>query len=279
MQQIQIQHFTISNAQPLTILAGMNVLEDMDTALAVGRAFQAACADAGLPYVFKSSFDKANRSSITSFRGPGLDKGLHMLADIKSKLNVPIITDIHEPAQAAPVAEVADILQIPAFLCRQTDLIQAAAATGKPIQVKKAQFLAPQDCQNIIHKLAECGNEQVILCERGTSFGYHNLVVDPLAFPILKGFQVPVTFDVTHALQQPGGLGQATGGRRQFVFPLMKAGVSQGLAGLFVEAHPAPDQAKCDGPCALPTAHIPEFIQQAAAIDQLVKGQAVVAVG
>lgn len=273
METVTVNNIKLSNTAPLTLLAGMNVLEDLDTALHVGHIFKEACATHSLPYIFKASYDKANRSSISSFRGPGLEKGLQMLADIKSKLNVPIITDIHEPAQAAPVAEVADILQIPAFLCRQTDLIQAAAATGKPIQVKKAQFLAPQDCRNIIDKLAECGNKQVILCERGTSFGYNNLVVDPLTFPLLKQMNVPVTFDVTHALQQPGGLGQATGGRRQFVFPLMKAGVSQGLAGLFVEAHPAPDKAKCDGPCALPTAHIPAFIGQAAALDQLVKSQ------
>jgi 2-dehydro-3-deoxyphosphooctonate aldolase (KDO 8-P synthase) len=221
--------------------------------------------------VFKASFDKANRSSITSFRGPGLEKGVQILGDIKAKYGVPVITDIHEPEQAAPVAEVADILQLPAFLSRQTDLVVAMAETGKVINIKKAQFLAPQEMRHILKKCEEAGNSQLILCERGTSFGYNNLVVDMLGFGVMKQLGYPVMFDVTHALQMPGGRSDSADGRRAAVFELAKAGLSQRIAGLFLEAHPEPAKAKCDGPCALPLDQLQPFLAQLQQLDTLVK--------
>ena len=226
----------------------------------------------GIPYVFKASFDKANRSSISSFRGPGLKKGCEILAEIKQTYGVPVISDIHEPYQAKPAAEVIDILQLPAFLCRQTDLVVALAETGRPVNVKKAQFLAAHEMGHIIRKFEEAGNKQVLLCERGSSFGYNNLVVDPLNFGIMKRTGCPVVFDVTHSLQIPGGRSDSAGGRRQAVFELMLAGMSQGIGGLFLESHPDPSQAKCDGPCALPLDKLEEFLSQAKAVDDLVKG-------
>ena len=206
-----------------------------------------------------------------SFRGPGLEKGLQILADIKSKFGVPIISDVHEPEQAAPAAEVCDIIQLPAFLSRQTDLVVAMAETGAVINIKKAQFLAPQEMKHIIAKCGEAGNDKVILCERGTSFGYNNLVVDMLGFGIMKSMNVPVMFDVTHALQMPGGRADSAGGRRAQVTDLALAGMSQGLAGLFLEAHPDPDQAKCDGPCALRLSQLEPFLARVKAVDDLVK--------
>lgn len=270
---IELGNMAVANDRPMVLIGGMNVLESEELALEVAREFQQVCTDLGIPYVFKASFDKANRSSITSFRGPGLKEGLRILGRIKSELGLPVLTDIHEPEQAAPAAEVVDILQLPAFLSRQTDLVTALARTGAIINIKKAQFLAPREMGHILRKFEEAGNRRLMLCERGSSFGYNNLVVDMLGFPIMKAFGYPVLFDVTHALQMPGGRPDSAGGRRQDVLGLAKAGVSQGIAGLFLEAHPEPDQAKCDGPCALPLAILRPFLEQLQALDRLVKSQ------
>ncbi len=261
----------IANDKPFVLFGGMNVLESRDLAFEVAETYVEVCARLGIPYVFKASYDKANRSSIHSFRGPGLEKGLQILADIKDRFGVPIISDVHEPEQAAPAAEVCDVIQLPAFLSRQTDLVVAMAKTGAVINIKKAQFLAPQEMKHIIRKCEEAGNDKIILCERGTSFGYNNLVVDMLGFGIMKAFQVPVFFDVTHSLQMPGGRADSAGGRRAQVTDLALAGMSQGLAGLFLEAHPDPDQAKCDGPCALRLSQLEPFLERVKAIDDLVK--------
>ena len=269
---IDVAGIPVANDRPFVLFGGMNVLESRELALEIAAAYKEVAAKLGIPYVFKASFDKANRSSITSFRGPGLEKGLEIFSEIKETHGVPVITDVHEPAQAAPAAEVIDVLQLPAFLCRQTDLVVALAETGKPVNVKKAQFLAAHEMSHVISKFAEAGNEQVILCERGSSFGYNNLVVDPLNFGIMKRTGCPVIFDVTHALQIPGGRSDSAGGRRQAVSELMLAGMSQGIAGLFLESHPDPSQAMCDGPCALPLDKLEPFLAQAKAMDDLVKG-------
>ena len=271
-KSIPVGNLQISNNLPFTLFGGINVLESREFAMEVAAAYKEITNKLGIPYVFKASFDKANRSSISSFRGPGLEKGCEILAEIKQTYGVPVISDIHEPHQAKPAAEVIDVLQLPAFLCRQTDLVVALAKTGKPINVKKAQFLAAHEMGHIIQKFAEAGNEQVLLCERGSSFGYNNLVVDPLNFGIMKRTGCPVVFDVTHSLQIPGGRSDSAGGRRQAVFELMLAGMSQGISGLFLESHPDPTQAKCDGPCALPLDKLEDFLAQAKAIDDLVKG-------
>ena len=242
---------TIGNDLPFVLLSGMNVLESRDLAMKIAETYVKVTETLGIPYVFKASFDKANRSSISSYRGPGLDEGLKILQEIKETFNVPLITDVHEVSQAIPVAEVCDILQVPAFLARQTDLVVAIAKTGKVVNLKKPQFIAPHDIGNMYTKCEEAGNKNLMICERGTCFGYNNLVVDPLSFPVMKEFGYPVVFDVTHALQMPGGLGKATAGRREYNMPLALAGMSQGIGGLFLEAHPDPDNAKCDGPCAL----------------------------
>ena len=271
-QTIKVDRIAVSNDRPMVLFGGMNVLESRELALEVATAYVEVTQKLGIPYVFKASFDKANRSSISSYRGPGLEHGLEILAEIKETKAVPIITDVHEPSQAAAVAEVADVLQLPAFLCRQTDLVVALAETGKPINVKKAQFLAAREMEHIIKKFDEAGNDQIILCERGTSFGYNNLVVDTLNFGIMKRTGYPVIFDVTHALQLPGGQSTSAGGRRQAVGELMRAGMSQGIAGLFLEAHPNPAEAKCDGPCALPLDKLEPFLAQAKAMDDFAKG-------
>ncbi len=270
-QIIEVADLKISNDLPFTLFGGMNVLESRELALEIAAYYKEVTSKLGIPYVFKASFDKANRSSITSFRGPGLNKGCEILAEIKEKYQVPVISDIHEPFQAKPAAEVIDVLQLPAFLCRQTDLVVALAETGRPVNVKKAQFLAAHEMGHIIKKFNEAGNENILLCERGTSFGYNNLVVDPLNFGIMKQTGCPVVFDVTHSLQIPGGRNDSAGGRRQAVFDLMLAGMSQGIGGLFLESHPNPSEAKCDGPCALPLDKLESFLKQAKAIDDLVK--------
>lgn len=270
---IEIGGIRCGNELPFTLLAGMNVLESRDLALEVASEYKRVTDALGIPYVFKASFDKANRSSVASYRGPGLEKGLAILSEIKERFSVPVITDVHEPHQAAPAAEVCDIIQLPAFLCRQTDLVVAMARTGAIINVKKAQFLAPREMGHIIRKIEEAGNEKVMLCERGSSFGYNNLVVDMLGIGVMKEFGNPVIFDVTHALQIPGGTSTAAGGRRRQVFDLAKAGLAVGLAGLFLEAHPDPEQAKCDGPCALPLSRLEGFLGQMKQIDDLVKSQ------
>lgn len=268
---IEFAGLRAGNSLPLMLFGGMNVLESRELALEVAETYVEVCARLGIPYVFKASFDKANRSSIHSFRGPGVDKGIEWLAEIKSRFDVPVITDVHESWQAAPVAEVADIIQLPAFLARQTDLVVAMARTGAIINIKKPQFLAPQEMKHILHKCEEAGNERLILCERGSSFGYNNLVVDMLGFGIMKQFGYPVFFDVTHALQMPGGRSDSAGGRRQQVAELGRAGISQGIAGLFLEAHPDPDNAKCDGPCALRLDRLEPFLTQMQTLDNTVK--------
>lgn len=270
---IRLGAMQIGNTLPMIVVGGMNVLESEELALRVAAEFKRVCGALGMPYIFKASFDKANRSSIASFRGPGLDQGLRILARIKSEFGIPVLTDIHEPAQAQPAAEVADILQLPAFLSRQTDLVVALAQSGALINIKKAQFLAPREMGHILRKFEEAGNRKLLLCERGSSFGYNNLVVDMLGFPILKQFGYPVLFDVTHALQMPGGRSDSAGGRRQDIVGLARAGIAQGLAGLFLEAHPEPDKALCDGPCALPLDKLEPFLAQLRDLDALVKSQ------
>ncbi len=272
MQTVEVANITFNNARPFVLIGGMNVLESPDTVDEVAARFVDITNRLGIPYVFKASFDKANRSSVHSFRGPGLEKGLKALQDIKARYGVPVLTDVHEAAQARPAAEVVDILQLPAFLCRQTDLVTAMAATGAAINIKKAQFLAPQEMRHILTKFEESGNERLMLCERGSSFGYNNLVVDMLGFPVLKSFGCPVVFDVTHSLQKPGGLSTSADGRRADVTSLARAGLAQGIAGLFLEAHPDPDAAMCDGPCALPLNRLEAFLDQMKQLDDLVKG-------
>jgi 2-dehydro-3-deoxyphosphooctonate aldolase (KDO 8-P synthase) len=262
---------TFANDQPLMLIGGMNVIEDRDTLLRVAEHMQDVTHKLGMGYVFKASFDKANRSSIHSYRGPGLEAGLRLLEEVKQLFGVPILTDVHEPDQAASVAEVADIIQLPAFLARQTDLVTAIARTNAVINIKKPQFLAPLEMQHIITKCREIGNENVLLCERGTSFGYNNLVVDMLGLDLMKPM-APVIFDVTHALQKPGGQADSADGRGSQVDALARAGVAVGIAGLFLEAHPDPARAKCDGRCALRLDNLETFLRPLLSIDAIVKG-------
>lgn len=267
---IQIGKLEVANDKPFVLFGGMNVLESRDMAMQVAEHYVRVCEKLGIPYVFKASFDKANRSSVHSYRGPGLEEGLRIFEEIKHTFNIPLITDVHEPYQAAPVAEVVDVIQLPAFLARQTDLVVAMANTGAVINVKKPQFLAPHEMRHIITKFAEAGNDKVILCERGSCFGYNNLVVDMLGMDEMKQYG-PVIFDATHALQKPGGRTDSADGRRAQAAQLARSGMALGLAGLFIEAHPDPNQAKCDGPCALPLAKLEDYLQQMQALDQLVK--------
>lgn len=261
---------TFSNDRPFVLIGGMNVIEDEALVMEVAGRFVEITGQLGIPYVFKASFDKANRSSINSFRGPGLEKGLAVLAEVKRQFGVPVLTDVHEPHQAAPAANVADILQLPAFLARQTDLVVAIAQTGAAINIKKPQFLAPQEMRHVISKCREAGNDRVILCERGSSFGYNNLVVDMLGMDEMKAL-APVVFDATHALQRPGGRSDSAGGRRAQAAALARCGMALGIAGLFVEAHPDPDKALCDGPSALPLSALRPYLEQMLEIDRLVK--------
>ena len=272
-KSISLGTVRIDNTAPFVLLGGVNVLESRDFALRVAEHYVEVCNKLGIPYVFKASFDKANRSSIHSFRGPGLDEGLSILAEVKSTFNVPVITDVHTPEQAAPTAQVCDVIQLPAFLARQTDLVAAMAATGAVINIKKPQFLSPAQMANIVEKFAECGNTRVMLCERGSNFGYDNLVVDMLGFGVMKQScgNAPLIFDVTHALQCRDTGGVASGGRRGQVVELARSGMALGLAGLFLEAHPDPDKARCDGPSALPLAQLEPFLVQVKAVDDLVK--------
>ena len=270
---MKLRNFKIDNSEPMVLMGGMNVLESRDLAMKVAETFKEITEKKHINYIFKGSFDKANRSSISSFRGPGMDEGLKILQEVSTTFDIPVITDIHEPQQAEPVSEICEVIQIPAFLARQTDLVNAAAKTKSIIQFKKPQFLSAPEMSNIVEKCSSAGNENITLCERGNSFGYNNLVVDTLNFQILKGLLKPVIFDVTHSLQLPGGLGSATGGRREYLLSLAKAGMSQSIAGLFLEAHPDPDQAKCDGPCALPLSVLDEFLTQIKDLDDFVKDQ------
>lgn len=261
---------TFGNDLPFVLIGGMNVIEGLDTVMDVAAQFVAVTQELGIPYVFKASFDKANRSSISSFRGPGLEEGLAVLAQVKDKFGVSILTDVHEPDQAQAAAEVADIIQLPAFLARQTDLVVAIARTGAVINVKKPQFLAPHEMRHIIRKCADAGNDRVLLCERGSSFGYNNLIVDMLGMDEMKAM-APVVFDATHALQRPGGRSDSADGRRTQAAALARSGMALGIAGLFVEAHPNPEAALCDGPCALPLDKLKPYLEQIKAIDSLVK--------
>lgn len=270
---IKVQDISVANDLPFVLFGGMNVLESRDLALKTAEAYVAVTQKLGIPYVFKASFDKANRSSVHSYRGPGMDEGLKIFQEIKETFNVPVITDVHTPEQAAPVAEVCDVIQLPAFLARQTDLVAAMAKTGAVINVKKPQFLSAGQMTNIVEKFAECGNDKVILCERGSCMGYDNLVVDMLGFRTMKDScdQAPIIFDVTHSLQCRDPFGAASSGRRSQTAELARAGMAVGLAGLFLEAHPEPDNAKCDGPSALPLNLLEPFLAQIKAVDDLVK--------
>lgn len=268
---VSVKGIEVANERPFVLFGGMNVLESRDLAMKIAEHYVEVTQKLGIPYVFKASFDKANRSSVHSYRGPGLDEGLKIFEEIKSTFNVPIITDVHEPYQAQPVSEVVDIIQLPAFLARQTDLVVAMAKTGAVINVKKPQFLAAHEMKHIINKFSEAGNENIILCERGSCYGYNNLVVDMLAMDEMKNY-APVMFDATHALQKPGGRSDSADGRRAQAAQLARSGLAIGIAGLFIEAHPDPLQAKCDGPCALPLDKLEPYLVQMKAIDDLVKG-------
>jgi 2-dehydro-3-deoxyphosphooctonate aldolase (KDO 8-P synthase) len=273
MTVIAIRNLSVGNTLPFVLFGGINVLESRDLALRACEEYVRVTGKLGIPYVFKASFDKANRSSIHSYRGPGLDEGLRIFEDVKKTFGVPLITDVHEPHQAQAVAEVVDVLQLPAFLARQTDLVVALAKTGRVINIKKPQFLSPSQVGNIVEKFKEAGNDQLILCDRGTCFGYDNLVVDMLGFGVMKQVSghLPVIFDATHALQQRAPGAAASGGRREQLVDLARAGMAVGLAGLFLEAHPDPDKALCDGPSALPLNKLEPFLAQIKALDDLVK--------
>ena len=274
MAEVQIKPFNVGNTTfgdgRLTIIAGPCVIESEEHALMMARECSSRARVAGLDFVYKSSFDKANRSSVKSFRGLGMAAGLDVLRRVKEELSVPVITDVHEISQVGPVAEVADILQIPAFLCRQTDLVLEAARSGKAVNIKKGQFLAPQDARNIVDKARAAGCEKLMLTERGVSFGYNNLVVDMRSFPTMRGFGVPVVFDVTHSLQLPGGLGHATGGQPEYIEPLARAGVACGVDAVFMEVHECPERALSDGPNALPLERMESLLLVLRDIHQLV---------
>lgn len=273
IRTVALGEIAIANDRPLVLFGGINVLESRELALRAAEHFVAVTRRLGMPYVFKASFDKANRTSIHSFRGPGLDAGLRILDDVKRTFGVPVLTDVHEVAQAVPVAEVCDVLQLPAFLARQTDLVAALAATGAIINIKKPQFMSPEQTAHLVSKFRECGNDRLLLCERGSCFGYDNLVVDMLGFQVAKAVTggAPMIFDVTHALQRRDPGGAASSGRRAQVAELARAGVAVGLAGLFLEAHPDPDRALCDGPSALPLDALEPFLAQIKAVDDLIK--------
>ncbi|HIB74646.1 MAG TPA: 3-deoxy-8-phosphooctulonate synthase [Gammaproteobacteria bacterium] len=271
MKTVKVGEISLSNKSNLVLISGLNVLEDKFIVKEVVGELKKVSDELDIPFIFKASYDKANRSSIESFRGPGIENGLEVLRKIKSDYKVPVMSDVHSPGEVKKAKEILDVLQIPAFLCRQTDLISSAAITGLPINVKKGQFLSPAEMKNIITKFEHFNNKNILLCERGTTFGYNNLVVDMLGLAELKRYDYPVIFDVTHSLQEPGGEGESTSGRRSLALDLAKSAISIGIAGLFLETHPDPDKAKCDGPCALPLKHLKEFLYQIKAIDKLVK--------
>ncbi|WP_303839161.1 3-deoxy-8-phosphooctulonate synthase [Selenomonas ruminantium] len=271
MNKVKIGDYVVGGGEKLTLLAGPCVLEGLDRCLLIGRTIKEICQRLDINYVFKASFDKANRSSYHSFRGPGLKKGLEMLKTIKAELGVPVVTDIHETSQAKPVAEVADILQIPAFLCRQTDLLHAAAQTGKVVNVKKGQFLAPEDMRNVVDKLHESGCDQIMLTERGASFGYHNLVVDIRSLPIMRSFGYPVVMDGTHSVQLPGGNGTTSAGNREYVEYLVRAAVAAGVDALFLEVHDNPEEALSDGANMVYLDKLEDLLKDAVAIHEIVR--------
>lgn len=269
---IRLNEYEISNNNKFVLIAGPCSIESEELVMQVAEKMMEITQKYNIPYVFKSSFDKANRTSINSYRGVGLEKGLEILNKVKSTYNIPIITDIHTPEQANAVSEVVDIIQIPAFLCRQTDLLIAAAKTQKIVNVKKAQFLSAKDMKNVIKKFEECGNEKIMLCERGSCFGYNNLVVDMTGMIEMKKFNKPVIFDGTHSVQKPGGNGDSTGGNREYVKYLSRAAISLGIAGLFIETHPCPDNAKSDGPNMVALHDMETLIKEIKFIDDYVKG-------
>ena len=272
-RKVTLGSISFANNAPFVLIGGVNVLESKAFALEVSGVYKEICQKLNIPLVFKASYDKANRSSIHSYRGPGMSEGLEILRAVKDTHGIPVISDVHSPEQAAPAAAVCDIIQLPAFLARQTDLVEAMARTGSVINIKKPQFLSPSQMANLVEKFRECGNDQLLICERGSNFGYDNLVVDMLSFGVMRQCcdQLPLIFDVTHALQcrDPGGA--ASGGRRSQIVDLARAGMAVGLAGLFLEAHPDPEQARCDGPSALPLDRLEPFLIQVKAIDDLVK--------
>ncbi|MBE6359000.1 MAG: 3-deoxy-8-phosphooctulonate synthase [Lentisphaerae bacterium] len=270
MNNVKVGDLTIGKGQKLTLLGGPCTAESEALCLEVAEYLSTLCKELDIQYIFKASFDKANRSSGSSRRGPGMKAGLGYLAAVKEKFNIPVVTDIHESTDAAPVAEVADLLQIPAFLCRQTDLLVAAGKTMKPVNIKKGQFLAPEDMKGAVEKFRSTGNDQVMLCERGTTFGYHNLVVDMRSLQIMRNMGVPVVFDATHSVQLPGGLGNASGGQREFVLPLARAAAAIGIDALFTEVHPRPEQAWSDGPNSLDFRQIRETLVQVKALHDLI---------
>ena len=271
MNQVKVGNYVIGGGEKLTLLAGPCVLEGLERCLLIGRTIKEICERLDINYVFKASFDKANRSSYHSFRGPGMKKGIEMLKKIKEELQVPVVTDIHESAQAKPVAEVADILQIPAFLCRQTDLLHAAAQTGRVVNVKKGQFLAPEDMRNVVDKLHESGCDQIMLTERGASFGYHNLVVDMRSLPIMRSFGYPVVMDGTHSVQLPGGNGTTSAGNREYVEYLVRAAVAVGVDALFLEVHDNPEEALSDGANMVYLDKLEDLLKDAVAIHEIVR--------
>jgi len=270
-RHITIGRITLGNDLPLVFIVGPNTLESRAHALEMSAALAEIAAKLKIGLFYKTSFDKANRTAIDGARGIGLEAGLPILADIRERTGLPVLTDIHEPQQCVPVAEVVDVLQIPAFLCRQTDLLLAAGATGKPINIKKGQFLAPWDMKNVAAKVASTGNERILLCERGASFGYNTLVVDMRAMPIMAQTGYPVVFDATHAVAQPGGLGNRSGGERQFAPVLARAAAAVGIAAIFIETHQDPDQAPCEGPTMVPLKALPELLETLIALDRLAK--------
>ena len=279
-KQVTLNSITFANDSPFVLMGGINVLESKDFTLAVAGEYAEICRRLEIPLVFKASFDKANRSSIHSYRGPGLEEGLKILKAVKETHGIPVITDVHHPEQAAPAAAVCDIIQLPAFLARQTDLVEAMAHTGSIINIKKSQFMSPSQMNHVVEKFRECGNEQLLICERGSTFGYDNLVVDMLSFGVMKRScdQLPLIFDVSHALQFRDPLEATCGGRRSQVMELARSGMAIGLAGLFLEAHPHPEQARCDGPCALPLSQLEPFLIQVKAIDDLVKSMPILSI-
>lgn len=267
----QVGNITIGGGAPLALIAGPCVIEDEPQTLYIARQLKELATKCRIPLIFKASFDKANRSSADSFRGPGMKPGLDILSQVKTETGLPIITDVHQTDQVAPVAEVADIIQIPALLSRQTDLLTETAKAGKPIHIKKGQFMAPWDMQNVVDKLEKAGNSQILLGERGTSFGYNNLVVDMRSLCIMRDLGYPVVFDATHAVQLPSGKGKSSGGQREFVYPLSRAAVAIGIDALFWEVHPEPEKARCDGPNSLPLHQLYELIGILKDIDSLIK--------
>ncbi|MEX0806809.1 MAG: 3-deoxy-8-phosphooctulonate synthase [Candidatus Binatia bacterium] len=271
MKRVKVGHFEIGAGRPLAVIGGPCVIESQESALRHASLLKEAADRMNIPYIFKSSYDKANRSSIDSFRGPGLDKGLEILAQVKRKVGVPILTDVHETEQVAAVQQVADVLQIPAFLCRQTDFVVAVAKSGKVVNVKKGQFLAPWDVGNVVQKILSAGNDQVLLTERGVSFGYNNLVADMRSLVVMRELGYPVVFDATHSLQLPGGLGNASGGERKYIPALARAAVAAGVDALFMEVHEDPDQALSDGPNSLPLKEFENLLRAVKRIDDVVK--------